>query len=467
MVVMDPQACAGAALRVAVAVGSLRLTAAALLAPSAAYAAALGIAGTLREPVVSLRTPPLLLAATWFGSRARGRWADGADAADAVRVRAEAVATALTGVVGRQVVGNARAADGLLDYADAEADAVSAERVTGLLICATARAFHRRAQTAEAALRAEVARAALIGTASRLPIRDAATDAGGADLRAGAALDDPTRGLVAALAVQTPRTRVAVADEVAKIGGLVAGRADATGRIAGRARTTEARVRTAGIRAARLRVGSRLAIRDAAADAGGADFGAGAAVDAPTFVAALIRRLTTRTRVAVADEVVIAGAIGAGRNLAQLFRALIGRAALIPADALSFAAQAGAAIGDARPAIAAEPGLDATLALVGLLIADLAGAAGRITGLNDLARAGDALAVGVAGASLALLRRRAGPTAGRRAVLACTSFNTTLDPDRRTGRNGGVADSWTKGLRTADTVKRVTAVPRTSLLADG
>jgi hypothetical protein len=129
MVVVDPQACAGAALRVAVAVCSHLLAAAALLAPPAAYAAAFAAAGTLREAVVSLRTPPLLLPATWrlgSRSRSRGRWACSADAAGSTRIRAEVVAAALAGVVGRLVVRNAHSAGRLLDNADAEADAVLA-----------------------------------------------------------------------------------------------------------------------------------------------------------------------------------------------------------------------------------------------------------------------------------------------------------------------------------------------------
>jgi hypothetical protein len=213
MVVVDPQACAGAALRVAVAVCSHLLAAAALLAPPAAYAAAFAAAGTLREAVVSLRTPPLLLPATWrlgSRSRSRGRWACSADAAGSTRIRAEVVAAALAGVVGRQVGGNACSTGGLLDNADAEADAVIAERVTGSLVCAVARAFHRRALTTEAGVFTEVARAALIGVVGRLPIRDAAADVVCANFRAGAALDDPARGFVTALPVLTTRTRVAV-----------------------------------------------------------------------------------------------------------------------------------------------------------------------------------------------------------------------------------------------------------------
>jgi hypothetical protein len=122
-----------AALRVTVTVCSPLLTAAAVLAQPAADAAAHAVTGNLRESVVLGWTPlDLLLPSArwcqriWPRSRRRSRRAPSTDAPDAVRIRAEAVAAALSGVVGRLVVGNAQSAGGLLDLSDAEADAVLA-----------------------------------------------------------------------------------------------------------------------------------------------------------------------------------------------------------------------------------------------------------------------------------------------------------------------------------------------------
>ena len=117
VVVVDATALAGAALLAIAAVRSLLLAAAPLLALPASRAWAGAVAWALGVAGVVGRTDR-----GW--TRTRRRRALSTDAAYAVRVRAEVIVAALSGIVGRLVGPHTGSARGSLLSSDAKADAV-------------------------------------------------------------------------------------------------------------------------------------------------------------------------------------------------------------------------------------------------------------------------------------------------------------------------------------------------------